>query len=243
MSYVKFDELIEYVNGISEQKISLITHAIYHTGIRNVGKMFPISVNESEFNFMHDTIVKYNLRNGFELSTGTGISTIGLGRAFATTSGSLISMDSYYEEATQLLATTTHETYTDEEKDKIKSESKCYKFVNDIVTKESLPVKLAVGWSPEDVIKALTDKSIDFVFLDCPKSDDEFQRDINAIHPFINKEKFFIFIHDSHTFTPKSFELVKSLFNLEIKLIHSYYENTIYAKNWHYPLGMITNQS
>lgn len=242
MEYIPFDKFVENINAVSEQKIKTVNHANGHVGIHHAGKSFPISINESEFNFMHDTIVQNNLQKGFELSTGTGISTIGIGRAFAHTGGSLISMDSYYEEDTQLLATVDHPKYSDADVQRIKNSVKAYKFINHIVQLENLPVDLKVGWSPDDVITTLKDQVIDFAFFDCPKSDAEFARDIITIYPFLNKEKFFVFVHDSHTYTDKSFELVKKIFKLEMRLIHHYYKDTIYSKTWKYPMALITNQ-
>lgn len=244
MPYVTFSELVEKINSVSEHKVMIEHHAGgQHIGIRHSARLFPISVNESEFNFMQDVIIGNNLKSGFELSTGTGISTIGIGRAFSKTGGQLISMDSYYEESTQLLAKVDHPSYTLEEKEKIKKEAGGYMFIKNMVELEKLPVDLQVGWSPEDVITVLEGKTLDFVFLDCPKSDPEFERDITTIKPFINKEKFYIFIHDSHTFTDKSFELVKSLFGLEMKRINDFHTGTPYARSWRFPLALITTQN
>ena len=84
-------------------------------------------------------------------------------------------------------------------------------------------------------------KKLDIIFLDCPKNDEDFERDIKSICNLINLDKFIIFIHDSHCFTEKSNHLCKNIFNLEIKYIHKYYENSIYKGYSYYPLAYISN--
>ena len=57
----------------------------------------PFSINNFEFNFMRDVIIKNNLKNGYELATGLGISTLALSLGLKETDGHLISCDSYQE--------------------------------------------------------------------------------------------------------------------------------------------------
>jgi predicted O-methyltransferase YrrM len=242
MNYTTFDTFIEYINAISDQKITLIYNGEGHIGIHHHGKQFPISINESEFNFMQYTIITNNLTKGFELSTGTGVSTIGLGRAFLSTNGNLTSLDSYYEEMYQLSQEIPIGNHDETTISYIKQNSPAYKLCENIINKEQLPINLEIGWSPTDLEKTIKHKPLDFVFLDCPKSDSEFERDFNGILPFLNSNLFFMFVHDTHTFTKKSFDLVKSKLNVEMKLIYNYYENTLYERRWKYPMALITNK-
>jgi hypothetical protein len=54
-------------------------------------------------------------------------------------------------------------------------------------------------------------------------------------------DKYLICIHDTHTFTERSNDLVKDLFNTEIVKIYEYFQNTQFYSKRHYPLGIITN--
>jgi len=213
-----------------------------HIGISLAGNSFPLSINEAEFNFMRDTIVNNDLKSGFELATGTGISTIAIATAFSKTKGHFLTFDSYYEYITKKSSNIPVGDYSRLDVETIK-ECEDYKFVSGIIGKLNLSpyVNIIIGWSPTDTTRALREqnKPLDFVFLDCPKSDSEFERDITSLRPFIGA-KYSIFVHDSHTFTTKSFDLVKRLFGREMKLIHDYYRNTPNYSHRHFPLANIS---
>ena len=75
--YTTFRELIDTINSMLPDSVAEQSHAEgRHIGIHLSHAYFPISINEQEFNYMHDVIISNNLKNGFELATGTGISTI-----------------------------------------------------------------------------------------------------------------------------------------------------------------------
>lgn len=245
MIYQTFENLIEEINKISEHKIMLQPNgAGRHLGIRLVSNHFPISINESEFNFMRDCIIKYNLKTGVELSTGVGISTLSLLEGFSRTVGHLITLDSYYEEIYSISSNIPILNYTNENINDVKNFSNAYKLINDIINykKYNNFVNVEIGWSPHDLIRLIKhrDKKVDFIFLDCPKSDEEFNRDLTALIPFLDT-KYMIFVHDTHTFTEKSNTLVNELLNTNIQYIREYYKNTDHYKNWYFPLGLITN--
>jgi hypothetical protein len=71
-------------------------------GLRKNLKMtnhdFPYSIRPTEFNFLKNLIVDFNLKNGYEVATAFGISTTALGLGFKETGGKLVSMDAYVEE-------------------------------------------------------------------------------------------------------------------------------------------------
>lgn len=248
MNYTTFTNLCKELNSkIEHPPIGIVQHANgNHTGIHIKTREFPISINESEFNYMYNFIIKHNLKNAFELSTGTGISTIAIGSAMLKTGGYLITLDSYYEDLYKISSNIPIGNYTIANIEEIKEKSDCYKFISQAVNILSLKntVQIEIGWSPNDV-KKLNEKRdfLDFVFLDCPKNDNEFERDIKSIYPFINKDKFMICVHDSHCYTIKSFELIKSLFNLEMIKKYEYFENTEYYSKKYFPLAIITNIS
>lgn len=246
MKYTSFDALCESLNEVLDQKIQKVYHAGgHHIGIHLVSSYFPISVNESEFNFMFNFIIEHNLKSGFELSTGTGISTLALGSALKETGGHLITLDSYYEELTGVSSNIPVGAYTPEDVEKIKETSKCYKFVTEAVAALDLnpQVQVEIGWSPTDSVALIQKRGtpLDVVFLDCPKDDDEFERDIRSLQPLMNKDKYVIFVHDTHSYNQRSFDLVKELFGVEMIQKREYFEGTGYYSKQYFPLAVITN--
>jgi len=246
--YQSFEQLIRELNNICQDKLQIINHADgNHIGINFASQYLPISINEAEYNFMQESIEKYNLQFGFELSTGIGISTLALAKGFKRTKGQLISLDSYYEELNSSIISSEEPIFEYSEKDieNIKLNCKAFNNTKKILDHYDLSdcVDLEVGWSPIDSIKLIKtkNKQLDFIFLDCPKSDKEFERDIVSLRPFIS-DKYLICVHDTHTFTEKSNNLVKDLFNTEILKIYDYFQNTEFYSKRHYPLGVITNQ-
>ncbi len=62
MNYIKFNDLVNDINTIVTQKVEITKHSGgRHVGIKFVDKPVPISINESEYNFMYQTIVNNNL--------------------------------------------------------------------------------------------------------------------------------------------------------------------------------------
>ncbi len=235
--HLSFDEFVADVNKRSPVKIKKATTHPAHLGIGMVNHTLPISVNESEFNYLHDIIVKYNLTRGYDLATGTGTSMYAIGTAMKKTGGKVVTADSYEEETTKKLP-----MYAQNQK----SYKNCdgYKVADFIIQEYNLQdtVIPIVGWSPRDTIPEIARilGRVDFVFLDCPKSDEDFEREIRAIYPLL-AEKYVICIHDSHTFTDRSDRFLIELFGKTYERKHTYEQGTIHEKTWHFPLGVLTN--
>ena len=144
--YTTFNELISEINSFSDIKICF-GGVIEHNGITFVGKGLPISINEHEFNYMHDFIIKHKLVCGYELATGTGISALSSAIALKKNNGILISMDNYIEDKIQqqqIKYNTTDEP----------TSSESYKFVEEILNHYSLDnVNLIIGNSPNDSVR------------------------------------------------------------------------------------------
>lgn len=234
-SYTKFKELIDEINSFSEHKIRF-GGVVEHNGICLVNKVLPVSINEHEFNYMHDFIIEHKLKCGYELATGTGISTLCSAIALKKNGGVLISMDNYIEEHIQ-------EQQVRYGVNDIVLNSDLYNLVKNLLEHYSLNnVELIIGNSPVDS-KNIFEKNnykFDYVFLDCPKCDDDFKRDIFSIKNNLNSE-YAIFVHDTHTFTEKSFKLVEDVFGIKMNLINEYYKNSENYSKRFYPLGLITN--
>lgn len=246
MRYTTFSELCESLNEATDLKVMIVHHAGgHHVGIRLTQHHFPISINEAEFNFIFNFIVDHKLTSGFELSTGTGISAIAIGSALKENSGHLITMDSYYEDLTGISSNIPVSTYSPEDIAEVKAKSDCYKFASQTISYLELEatVQIEVGWSPTDSVKFIEKRGtpLDVVFLDCPKDDSEFERDLRSLIPHLNKEKFVIFVHDTHSYTQKSFDLVKELLGIEMVQIYEYFKDTQYYSKRYFPLAVITN--
>jgi len=245
MKYTTFEDLRNDLNKALGQRVAIVYHAGGHHVGMTVTRNFPISVNEAEFNYMHNFVVDHGLKSGFELSTGTGISTIALGTALRETGGHLITMDSYYEELTGVSQKIPVGSYTPENVAEVQSKSNCYKFVTQMIPHMGLEstVQVEIGWSPTDSVISINKRGtpLDVVFFDCPKNDVEFERDFRSILPYLNKEKFVIFVHDTHTYTEKSFDLVKQLLGIEMVRKHEYFQDTEHYSKRYFPLAVITN--
>ena len=154
---------------------------------------FPVSIRQTEFDYLKKLIIQNDLKNGFELATAFGVSTIALGLGFKETGGNLITMDSYIEEHMNdhLYENANYQYYKDTDG---------WKSVNYLIEHFRLKdvVKPDIGWSPDDtgsVIARNTTKKIDFVFLDAGHFPEQVKKDLMVIKPFLDN-KFVIVLHD-----------------------------------------------
>jgi len=213
-NYITRNSLIDFVkknSNIDLQKGGIPEHHAWCIG----GKL-PISISEYEFNFMKKFIIDNNLKNGFELGTGIGISTIAIAFGLGKNDGKLLTVDSYVEDETQYQFMGNKEIATKHGEKSKELLSKLFSLFN------LKNIDQVIGWSPKYCIYHLKNRGkIDFVFLDCPKCDDDFLRDISYLPDFLSN-KYVIFVHDSHTFTKKSDEHTKYVFGKELKRIHEF---------------------
>lgn len=238
MNYITWDSILDTVNANCDIKIMRGGHQ-YHGGLQ-IPNRHPISINEVEFNYLRSFIVENNLKSGFELATGIGISTLAAALAMKETNGYLISFDSYIEEFTNQDSPTntdpTRPIYKDSQGFKLASRMlelyDCAEFAS-----------LQCGWSPTDTIAYLqtNNVSLDYVFLDCPKDMVDFRRDMGSLKPFL-KDKFVIFVHDTHCYNWNEFHnYVVELLGVVPIRITEYFNGTPYYQNKHFPLVKISN--
>ena len=95
-----WDELLVELDGAPVQVVKS-EHSPDHRGLRMAHRAIPVSLSETEFNYLHDFIVDHRLQCGFDLATAFGISALAMGTALKKTGGRLLSMDSYHEEQSQ----------------------------------------------------------------------------------------------------------------------------------------------
>lgn len=162
---------------------------------------FPVSIRDNEFKFIKDFVKQHKFKNGFELATAFGVSTIAIGLGMKENGGKLITMDAYIEEHLDdhRYDGANYQTYKNTDG---------WKSVNYLIEHFRLQdtVKVDIGWSPEDtgvVIARNTTKKIDFVFLDSGHFPEQVKKDLSAIKPFLD-DKYTILLHDFYpTVYPK----------------------------------------
>jgi hypothetical protein len=238
---INFDEYVTWPSLCDDIKLKTNQNYVFgtshpsHYALARDGKL-PYSISEYEFNFMKNFIVDHNLTKGFELATGTCISTLAIGYGMSKTSGKLISIDSYEEEVSQNQPVhSTGKTY----------ESPDYLMNIQLINAYNLQetVDVIKGWSPKDCEQLIDQNyknNVDFVFFDCPKSKEDFIRDASLFVSRINKEKFAIFVHDTHCFMSEFNALGFEMFGVKPRQITEFpsHNKTVTQV---FPLSVITN--
>lgn len=234
-TYISWDYLCPIINSTLNVNYGSLGVNSRHKGLSVDGKL-PHSISEYEFNYMKDFIIKNNLTNGFDLSTGTGISALGIGLGMKKTKGKLLSVDSYVEFENGHMIVLNSEEHDSFDSELYKNNKKLIELFN---LQDN--VELKVGVSPHDCVNFLEGKQkLDFVFFDCPKSKEDFIRDATYVKDNLNTDKFVIFWHDTHVFMEDFKKLSIDFFGIESKQLHNFKfgNNKIHQ---HFPLSMITN--
>jgi len=179
---------------------------------------FPMSVQETEFNYLRDIIVRYNLKSGLEIATAFGVSAVACGLGFKETGGRLITIDAYIEEA-------SNDCYIYNGQKEVYENTSGYMSANYLVNHFDLGqnVKLEVGWSPDDVPTILEKNGVsklDFVFLDGGHFPNQIIQDINAFYPYLS-EKNVIVLHDfmADSYTSEVLNLLDKKFGKQPEVI------------------------
>lgn len=171
-----------------------------HYGLRMMHKEIPISISEHEFNFITAFVRTLNPKNCLEIATGIGVSTLAI--AIGLKDGFLTTIDSYEEEEVQvqpqgsfkknekkpdglLMAQMLARHFNVQDK---------IKFIHDIYDGKVLPINY--HW--------------DFIFLDCPKNDEDFIKIFKILSHYLGDHTK-ILVHDTHTHSGKSKEFVENL--------------------------------
>lgn len=223
MTEINFQNLI----GLSYQwPVQLDWSTAHHLikGLRLASKPYPVSITEVEANFMMRHIIEKEYKSGFELATGLGISTLAIGLGMKETGGTLLTVDNYSEEQLQIQPigvppeNAIWEDYPD-----------CYRMFQILKAHFGLPVTQLM-MSATRIYQRLQSlepisliSKFDFVFLDCPKDDNDLKRDLDGIFPFL-AEKYTIFIHDSHCFTKVGEDYFVEKFGRLYDKIHTFGE-------------------
>jgi len=167
-----------------------------HRGnLKMVNHDFPYSIRPTEFDFLKNLVIDYDLKNGYEVATAFGISTTALGLGFKETGGKLVSMDAYVEEGVNSFW--TYHTHSPV----LYPNSDGYKSAKYLIKHFGLQdnVFLEVGWSPNDTEKCIhkhISEPLDFVFIDGGHFPEQLIKDLESIRPLLAPE-YIIVLHDN----------------------------------------------
>lgn len=237
MNYITWNELLIKFESFSNYKLRR-WEIPEHNGLHGASEL-PVSINESEFNFIKDYIVEHNLISGFDLSTGVGIGALAMGLGMKETGGRAVSFDAYQEEQTGVVPevpTAELPAYQDADGYRIASDLLRLYGVDD-------RVELRIGWSPTDTVRYFdeNDSRFDVVLLDCPKTMWDLCRDIGSLSGRL-ADRYAIFIHDTHCFCRDEFnKYINEVFGLTPVFLYKYYAGTPHHAVKHYPLALVTN--
>lgn len=194
---INFEEL---ANLTKDRDVKYVHYTPMFKGYSHLGlstSHHPWSIKQIEAQYINSFIKKHNLKAGFEVATGTGVSAFAAATAFRETGGKLITMDAYIEEHRS-----DSMAYAGESR-QLYRESNGYKMISFLKETYDLPLEIEVGWSPDDtstVVEKYLD-SVDYVFIDALHTDEAVLKDLKAIEPYVNKDKYAIFLHDTHAFS------------------------------------------
>lgn len=186
--------------------------------IKMVKHHFPFSIKEKEFNFLRDLIIRYNLKSGFEMGTGTGISAAALGLGFKYTGGKMVTMDAYIEEHLESYGAYEHIP------PKLVYDSDGHKSTKFLIEYFKLEKNVfpEIGWSPNNVAEIIEknlSSKIDFVFIDGGHFPHQLIKDILSLEPFMD-ENFVVAFHDHHPlfFTDEVKQVISRVFKGNLKI-------------------------
>jgi predicted O-methyltransferase YrrM len=209
---IDYSEIIEISKNLDTQYE--FSDPQLHTSIRMVNTQFPNSLTQQEAFLLYDTVSKNNLKAGYEVGSGFGISTLYLGTAFKENGGKLITMDAYLEEAFQ-------DPYRTNDVQIVAETTKGYKSLSQLINHFELKntVKQSVGYSPNDTLKNVEDfygneKKLDFVFIDALHTNEAVIADFESIKDKIDYDRFVIMIHDSD-FTPEAISYIENALGIK----------------------------
>lgn len=184
----EFEQILDIKDGPVEYELF-----VELPNIKMKHQSYPLSIQQTEFNYLRDIIVRYNLKKGLEIATAFGVSAVAQGLGFKQTKGRLVTIDAYIEEK-------SNDCYVYDGRKRTYEDTLGYKSAKHLINFFQLNdnVKLEVGWSPDDVESILRKNnhtSLDFVFLDGGHFENQILQDFQAFTPFL-EEKNIIVIHD-----------------------------------------------
>lgn len=197
----------------------------------------PLSIADVEFDFIYNFVKRHKLKNGYEIATAFGVSMLAPALAMKEHGGHLVTMDAYIEEQYNDCSGYVGKIGTYSDSDGFKSAQHLIKTygLENVVT----PI---VGFSPNDTKSALerafdlNKQKLDYVFIDGLHTDDAVIKDLGSIMPYLNKNRYVVFFHDTHCFSQR----VKNHVKLQLGSFWKIAENCTHPGNG-YNLAYVTN--
>jgi predicted O-methyltransferase YrrM len=209
----EFQQILEMEGGPVEYELF-----IRAPNLKMKHQHYPHSIRETEFNYLRDIVVRYNLKSGLEIATAFGVSAVASGLGFRETGGRLITIDAYIEES-------SNDCYIYDGLKQVYENTSGYKSRSHLVNFFGLNdhVKLEVGWSPDDVGSILEKNNVDkldFVFLDGGHFPDQIIKDIGAFYPYLS-EKNIVVLHDvmPDSYTSEVLDFIQEKFGKQPQVI------------------------
>jgi len=198
----------------------------------------PMCIADVEFDFIYNFVKKHKLKNGYEIATAFGVSMLAPALAMKEHGGRLVTMDAYIEEQSGDCMGYTGEVNTFPNADG-------FKVAKNLIKTYELEdvVNLVVGFSPNDTAAALstvfdtTKEKLDYVFIDGLHLDDAVIKDLRAVLPYLNREKFVVFFHDTHCFG----DITKAYVNNQLGKYWTIIPGCGHPGGDGYNLAMVTN--
>lgn len=204
--------------------------------LKMVNHYHPWSITPGEFDFIRQYIRTNSLTRGYECATAFGISALAAALGFSETGGKLVTLDAYIEEKyNDCFRYRELKEVNESDPDGLRS----IKWLAEKFNTESQIIPV-VGWSPDDVAKAIvlghgSEVKLDYIFIDAGHWDDAAMQDVASVRPFVDTSKpFAIFFLDLPCFTDKLWNLCKILYAQPMRPIGS-----VVGGTW--GMGVISN--
>jgi hypothetical protein len=191
--------LVSHSDLVNASKTFNLGFHLEFTGVGDSIKLsnhyHPWSLMGHEANIVYNTIIKNNLRFGYEIATAFGISSAVIGQALKQTNGKLVTLDAYVEEIfNHCEGYDINTKKINPDADGRRMANKLYEFLdiqNNVISE--------VGWSPDDVSaiieKHFYDTKLDFAFIDGGHTQPQIDADVKSIIPYLKHDAIMMF-HD-----------------------------------------------
>lgn len=169
-------------------------------------KKFPYSLTDEEGLVLHKLVADCGFREGYEIATAFGYSSLYLGLAFKKTGGRLVTVDAYVEESEEnfLYSEDTARERAARFKEALERgrlnelpEGLQFAAENARVLGIQDVIQFEIGFSPDGIPPILNNRLLDFAFIDGGHFGEQPILDVDAILPNLRKDRFALVFHDT----------------------------------------------
>lgn len=206
MNHITYQQLVELSKTAN---LSYSLELVCDDALKFTNHYHPWSIREPEAEILVNLITRNNLKVGYEICTGVGISSIVTGQAFNYNNGKLVSIDAYVEESFNL--SEAYDINTKFIKNAETSDGyRMTKYLSHVLGIENNLI-LDIGWSPDDVptsyIKHHGKNKLDYAFIDGGHSPEQIDADVKCLLPFMGENVVIVF-HDSLCMSKNTINLI-----------------------------------